>query len=101
MKVKEIEIYRCQKQGEKSKQEQKKEADVLVACLVLPASLFTVPDCRIYAGSLPTLWRSVLVLPQSVPTHYCCVLKDTAPATLLSFLHQQLFPVYWIIPSAY
>lgn len=32
------------KQGEKSKQEQKKKANVLMARLVLLASLFTVPN---------------------------------------------------------
>ena len=58
-----------------------KEADVLVAHLVLLASLFTVPNYTTNAASLFTLWMPVFFLPQMIsPFKYLITRSSCAQA---------------------
>ena len=83
------------KQGEKLKQDQKeKEANVLMAhwFYLLLCSLYQILD-TVDVG----LFTSMISCSHP-PSQVARVLEDIASATLSSFLCQQYFLVYWIIP---
>ena len=95
------------KQGEKSKQEQKKKANVLMARLVLLASLFTVPNswhCGCWSSYLNDLLFTSSITSSSCAWRHCfCYPILFSASTILPYLldnSRQPSNTQYLIPTS-